>query len=719
MKILPKLLFAVSSLALAASLASAPTAQGGGLGQGQGGIGDGGNSGGGPGGGSGGTNPGPGDTVPGGGSGGGNPSGGTAPRPPAAGPVGTPSAPTYGTGANPLAPRIPPPGFGNFPGSPNSNPPPVTPSSPPVVDNPNSWQTWWHYNRWAHLRAGTVSSSGGDGFYLGHGEKPQTSPLLRVTRNQVRDIIAPTLTAGLLRGGSNEFEVFTLHALAKLRDLESSEGVADFDEVARRVLRNGSQLTAEKAALALGIRGEDRFLPWLSAILADAQMGRELVGRSKIGHRLRAFAAYGLGLLGDRTSDPQVKLKIMAALTESLAVERDEVQAACVFALGLAPLPLPSDSADGVLTGLTRVDQVKHLLTFFENDQSSFLARSQVPGALARLANGVPESLRSYVAWALLTASGVHSKERREVQNAAVIALGKLGRSGPEPIDQEIRSHLERLASKSGGDRSTRYLATIALAESSARPGGGEEPLVGLATTRKILLRMLDRSRGEALAWTALALGLLEEDAAMRGAVPDPSSGKSLRQLYARSRSSEVSSAIAVALGMLRDQESGEMLVERMRTTGDSLKRSYSALALGMIGFPGAVQPLREVLAVSASQPRVIENTAIALSLLGDQQTGSRLFSLLKKSANPKVQASIASAMGWIKDPRPLLELTRLISDTRRNDTARAWTAVCIGRICDTDDWPWVGRLSVDVLYDVFLPTLIEPTYQSGLLDLP
>ena len=116
---------------------------------------------------------------------------------------------------------------------------------------------------------------------------------------------------------------------------------------------------------------------------------------------------------------------------------------------------------------------------------------------------------------------------------------------------------------------------------------------------------------------------------------------------------------------------------------------------------------------------RGIENAAIGLALLGDQETGSRLFSILKKSANPKVQASVASAMGWIKDPRPLLELTQLISDTRRNDTARAWTAVCIGRICDDDEWPWVARLSADVLYDLFLPTLIEPTYQSGLLDLP
>ena len=95
------------------------------------------------------------------------------------------------------------------------------------------------------------------------------------------------------------------------------------------------------------------------------------------------------------------------------------------------------------------------------------------------------------------------------------------------------------------------------------------------------------------------------------------------------------------------------------------------------------------------------------------------MFAVLDRSSNPKVQASVASAMGWIRDPRPLGDLCTMLGDPRRNDTARAWTAVAIGRICDQDHWPWVGRLSVDVQYDVALPTLLEPIYETGLLDLP
>ena len=75
--------------------------------------------------------------------------------------------------------------------------------------------------------------------------------------------------------------------------------------------------------------------------------------------------------------------------------------------------------------------------------------------------------------------------------------------------------------------------------------------------------------------------------------------------------------------------------------------------------------------------------------------------------------------MGWIRDPRPLGNLCVLLGDSRRNDAARAWTSVAIGRICDQDRWPWVGRMSVDVQYDVALPSLLEPIYETGLLDLP
>jgi len=546
------------------------------------------------------------------------------------------------------------------------------------------------------------------------------APLLRATQNQIRDIVQPALTHALEKGGHAEFEIFTLHALAKIRDVPLAEDTTPFKDVVQQYLKSANQYIAEKAVLALGIRGEDQFLPWLTSILADSPEGRNLVGRSLVGDRLRAFAAYGLGLLGERTRDPSIRVGVHDALMGALPAERDEVQAACLLALGFVPMPNGEEFVEGgdLFRGKTRVDQVLAILAFFEDSSQSYLARSQAPNALARLVNGAPDSVRDRVAYSLLVASGPLTQEQREVQNGAIIALGKIGTSGKAPIDQELRNHLERVAYKSSSDRSTRYLAMVSLAEVATRRGTGDEPFAGLEPTRRLLQRNL-KSRGETLAWTALALGVLEEDAASRGEVASPDSGKSLRAALEKARSSEVAGALAIALGMVRDPEAGEVLLERLAETGDSYMRGYAALALGMIGIPSAVEPIRQALASSTNQPFVVENASIALGLLGDQDTGSRLFGVLDRSANPKVQSSVASAMGWIRDPRPLGDLCGMLGDSRRNDTARAWTAVAIGRICDQDRWPWVGRMSVDVQYDVPLPTLLEPIYETGLLDLP
>jgi HEAT repeat protein len=499
------------------------------------------------------------------------------------------------------------------------------------------------------------------------------------------------------------------------------EDQPDFAAVAREFLKSANQSVAEKAVLALGIRGEDRFLPWLASILADSPEGRMLVGRSLVGERMRAFAAYGLGLLGERTKDPATRIGVYDALLGALPVERDEVQAACLLALGLTPMPTGEAFVEGSekFTGKTRVDQVLAVLSFFEDESQPFVARCLAPNALARLVDGAPETVRGRVAYALLVASGPLTHEMREVQNAAVIALGQIGRSGLDPIDQEIRQHLEAIAFKSSADRSTRYLASIALAEVASRRGSGDEPFAGLGPTRKLFLRNLQRSRGETLAWTALALGILEEDAGARGEAASPDSGKALRSALEKARSAEVAGALAIALGMVHDPDAADLLHERMLETGDTYMRGYAALALGMIGATSAIEPIRQVLAASTHQSFLVENAAIALALLGDQETGSRMYGVLEGASNPLVQASVASAMGWVRDPRPLGRLSELLGDARRNDSARAWTAVAIGRICDEDRWPWVGRLSVNVLYDLALPTLLEPIFESGLLDLP
>lgn len=675
----------------------------------------------------GGTWTGPGDTVPNGGSGGGSGGGGNQPPPPPP-TTGGPAGPTYAPGYNPLSPKAPPPGVEGLPGSPGEAPPPK-PTTPPRSDTLNTWQSWWHYNRWAHLAVdgSMLADSGSGGFFLGHGEKSQTAPLIRATQNQIRDVVQPALARALGQGGQAEFETYALHALAKIRGVPLLEGEPDFLTVSKPFLRSANQYVSEKAVLALGIRGDDAYLPLLVGVLGDTPEGRDLVGRSLVSDRLRAFAAYGLGLLGERSQNPAVRSGVYDALMGALPGERDEVQAACLLALGFVPMPTGAQYIEGggeLFAGRTRLDQIVNLLAFFKDTAQPFTARAMAPNALARLLEGCDElpemqDVRRQVAYTLLEASNPMTSEMREVQNAGIIALGMIGNSGEEPLDQEIRDHLERVAYKSSADRSARYLAMIAMAEVATRRGAGKNPFAGLEPTRRTLQRNLNRAKGMTLAWTALALGVLEEDAIARGEVASPDSGKALRSALEKARSVEVGGALCIALGLVRDPEAAPVLLARLNEAGEGYMRGYAALALGMIGVSSAIEPVRQILANGASQPFAVENAAISLALLGDQETGTRLFAVLDRSANPKVQSSVASAMGWIRDPRPLGDLATMLGDVRRNDTARAWTAVALGRICDQDRLPWVGRYSVNVQYEVVLPSLLEPIYETGLLDLP
>jgi HEAT repeat protein len=667
----------------------------------------------------GGTNHGPGDTVP----GAPNPGDGGGPEvpPPSNQPPPVPTTPGYAPGADPRAPRIPP--GEAFPGSPTESAPAPTPTSPPRTETLNSWQTWWHYNRWAHLEVdgSLLARTGTGGFFLGNGDKADSAPQLRATEVQIRDVVQPALTRALERGGQSDFVIFTLHALAKLRDVPLLKGQADFGTVVQIFLKSANQSVSEKAVLALGIRGEDRFLPWLVAILSDTSQGRELVGRSLVGERMRAFAALrartarraysrsGGARRGLRRADGRTARRARGSAVRVPPGSRHRADAERrQLRRGRRPLPRQDAPRPGA------------------DDPRLLRGRNAVlPGPAPRRPTRsrgcwTEHPNRCASAWRtpLLVASGPLTQELREIQNAAIIALGNIGRSGKDPLDQEIRQHLERVAYKSSADRSTRYLAMVAMASAATRRGDGEDPFTGLGETRRTFQRYM-RSRGETLAWTALALGILEEDAMSRGEAADPDSAECIREALEKARSSEVAGALAIALGMIRDPEAIEVLLARLKETGDPYMRGYAALALGMIGSPAAIAPIRQVLSESTDLYFVVENAAIALALLGDQETGVRMYDVLDKASNPKVQASVASAMGWIRDPRALDKLCTALGDMRRNDTARAWTAVAIGRICDRDRWPWVGRLSVDALYDVNLPTLLEPIYETGLLDLP
>ena len=569
-------------------------------------------------------------------------------------------------------------------------------------------------NRWEHLRFEPAATTrGDDGFYLGRGAKNLGTPLRRPVRAQSIALVQPALLRTLRLRSESELRVRALHALARLRGLAPHLELGSLQDRLPENLRSRNRWIAEAAVMAMGLRADSGCEALLRSLLEDSAEGRRLVEKNGVPARVRALAALGLGLLANRSAGVDVHGRVRAALLRALEDEHDETVAAVVFALGLVPAtPSPLAVASGA------VDEVRVLLNMFEARPRSHPARVQIPLALVRLLGDSRGARAGEVALALIRALDDRAGEPPAVRTAAVLALGKLGASGDASFERDIRSLLESIVTGKQGARELRWLATLALAEAAGRPGQGERPLAGLNPTRELLLRRLASHGGSTRAWTALALGLLEERAVEAGVRASSDSAQALRLLLGKARSAESAGAIALGLGLMRDAESEPLLIELLRDRGQRDSRPYFAIALGMIGSPRSIAPLLDVIRDPRTHALLMERAALALAMLGDQQSTPLLLSLLESSST-MVQASAASALGWLRDPHALEPLCALLENDRMSLAARAWSAVALGRICDADPRPGLARFVGGTPFDELPATLLDRRYRTGAFDLP
>ena len=158
--------------------------------------------------------------------------------------------------------------------------------------NINSWQVWWQLN---HPR------------YVGLAGDTKDADR--------RDVAMPALVAALRDDQDSDVLSASLIALGKVAvDHPNLDVLAAL----RAHLPDGNQDVREAAILALGLSGIRAAAPDLASLLHDERPGRKLIERSKVGERARTFAAYSLGLLAQRTDDPDAADAALAALLLAL-----------------------------------------------------------------------------------------------------------------------------------------------------------------------------------------------------------------------------------------------------------------------------------------------------------------------------------------------------------------------------------------------------------------
>lgn len=606
-----------------------------------------------------------------------------------------PSSP--GGGFGPSAPSSPVPASGNF-------------GMYFEIEDMSSWTYWWEFNQAPYLRLQEAVRRGlavtsEDDFTLGDGMAARKAADLAPDEEVVRGEIVPALLEVLEGDSDAVLTSAVLLALARIgEESGSAMGSSHLTEVMKGHLDESNHVVVENATVALGVLAHPSCVPALAALLGDTEEGRALTDRRRVPDRVRAFAAYGLGLAAQRSEIADVRRYALSHLLETLEAENTprEDQVACMIALGMAAPDSPAltGGQQGADTSPASSSEelVEFLAAYFRDRDHPDQVRAFAATSMAQLLPYVSDELRESVTRRLLAAIGRGSKEPNAVVQSSALALGLIGDADEDELDRDIRKALMRSHAK--GDQLARNYALVALAQIAGRGGRGDgDPHAGTETVREFLLDTLERGKSTAKPWTGLAVGVLG-DALIRERRPlEDETLEGLRAALAESRSPESTAAYSIGVGLCGDIGATDVLLAKLEKHGDPEIRAHLALALGLVGAKEAVKPLNEMLEESIHEPEVLRQAAIGLALLGHKPLVPRLLALVDECDCDVSHAAIAQAMGWTGDRRVVEPLLTMLQDEDAHDQKRAQAALGLGRVADKDPLPWTARISTGINY--------------------
>ena len=569
---------------------------------------------------------------------------------------------------------------------------------------------------------GGSENTGRNDWNLGEGEMIGGAEVYRPTDAQIRQQVVPALLRALERETDNDIVTGCLIALAKIGDERREDGSSEFEGILRSFLDDGNQEIAETAAISLGILAHDDSVEILEALLGDTPLAHKAIGKGSVPTRTRAFAAYGLGLVGSATANEDLRLRIVDTLWTTLGESRsNDVAVACVVASGMVPLTdMGSLDAEGATITSGRANQVQALIELFESDVTPSV-RTHAPNAIVKLLEGVAEPLRTELteraATPLIKYLSRRTGKEALLTQGATLALGGLGDCDAEGIDAEIREVLDKVASGSAHAQ-TKYFARIAMAQIATRKGAGD-PVAGRDEAAEFLLRALSRAKGGDREWTAIALGILANELSHGEYTPLIGTiQRALRNAHEDAGNPNTLGATAIAVGLALDQDSRELLRRTLDRSAVDEVRGYAAVGMGLLGDVSATEDIVKVVDGSKYRHELLRKAAIALGLLGDKTIVKRLATMLEESNSLAAQASIASALGFIGDRDSIEPLIGMLENDGITSRARGFAAAALGIVADTDPLPWNHPISEDLNYRAAPETLNANSAGTGILNI-
>jgi HEAT repeat protein len=613
----------------------------------------------------------------------------------------------------PAMPAVPMPPGGGGGGGPTTGgggpsapaPPAPTTGAGPSIPDEASWQIWWELNKDEYVQQDTTGrvgpTTGSDDFYLGQRRERAAVDTLAPTAMDCAERIVPALVALMERERNRDVQTACLIALAKIgRD---GAGIAIDDVIAARLSRDDQEVR-ETAVLALGIAGRPNALARLCAILRNDADGKRLTDRTDVGDRTRAFAAYGLGVLAQRSNDAALK---QAAHDALIAVLRDkelksrDLRAAAVNALGI--LCDPRQAAHKRLAWVT----VEELLAWYQEDlgRADEAIQAQAPVAIGRLlgrgSSQLHERCKRHFADVLLASN----KRSNPILQSAAIALGMLALPAEQHAPDAAIAKTLQVYWEKGVDRLARFFAVMAMARI-----GGDANRAWLLGTYARANKTVERP------WLVLALGVLAADRAAAGEI-DAAFAQLVLDDIADAQKPDVQAAMAVALGLSRYEPALPRMLALLRDAEhQETLAGYFCIGSALLGDRAAVKPLAAILERSKRRPFLLQQAAVGLGRLGDRNANDQLLAMIAGSESVAVLAALANAIGQIGDRRAIEPLVALTRDGELTKLARAFVAAALGGVGDRYPLPWNMPLSRDSNYGAPVDTLSNGA--TGVLDI-
>lgn len=632
---------------------------------------------------------------------------------------GTPSGP--GTAAPPASPTGPstagtPSGGGNGSGG-QSGPSTGGFDSREAAD----WRLWWTFHRdeFIQLKSRLAANSSAvidDGFGTTRGARGSELPDPRI----VAEKVVPALLEAL--AGERNADVLTaaLLALAKIGRTATPELAPKIDAAIRPFLADPVQEVAETAALALGVLAAPSSAQLMADIALDTPAGRTLVHQAETPYRTRAFACYGLGALGQHTKNPDVRrfaVHHLVRVFESDTSATRDVKTAALVGLSLVPLELATPANASVTTPMSsREAGLDWLLAVWNDKQESEHVRAFAATSAAKLGASAPAAAQAAWKLALCEVLRANSGRTAVLEQSAALALGMLGDNDDDELDVRVRQTLQRAARDADG--LARRFALISLARIGARNGAGAHTSENQLALRKFLLEELEGASTPMRPWAALAVGVSEALRLEGGGEPAKDVQVLLEKGVVQRRGPLEAGAWCLAAALSRDASARDPILEFVLTDRDSESRPHAALALGLLGWDGAVISLRRVVQDSRFRPLVLRDASIALGLLGSSEAVTSLLAMLDDSPSLAVQSAVSSALGYVGDARAVTPLLAAVTKGGRPDSVRAFAISALGGMCDRDPLPWNASIASSVNYWVPTATLYDPATGTGILDL-